>query len=269
MDQVIIQKWMHAMKISLKDLILISLLSSSFSVISGSKPDLEGASRLRFSAYAGAVWPKASSSGIYLIDETDTLNVSAHPKDVSWGVGASYRWLTPDTYLFNVSDVSLGLDLVSFKTQQQGQIWLYNDPAFFNYTYNLNISSWRVMANSEWTFQPLASLFQHHSAIYPFIDLGIGMARNTMSYSDTPLPEIGGSGLLISERRQSQFAWDAGLGLKLPFALKHHTFEASLRYVYADLGKATTAALGNLRLAAPLTADLSTQTLMFGLSALI
>lgn len=229
----------------------------------------ENTTRFRLSAYVGPNWSNVSPSGINLVNETDTFNSLTHPTDVTWGFGAAYRWLSPNTYFFNLHDVSLGMDFVYFQTKQQGMIWQYNDPTFANYNYNLPITSWRFMVNSEETFQALPLRFPHQTEIYPFINVGIGGASNEMSYNDTPIPAIGGLGLKVGSYTQSQFAWDAGAGLKVPFSFRSRTFEASVRYLYTDLGQATTSSQGNITLTAPITTHLSTQTLLFGLSVLL
>ena len=265
------------MKINLKETLLIGLITFSSTGFSGSmmnssEPMPYNNPGFRFSAYLGPNWAHVSPSNIFLNGENDSLNFATQPTDFTWGFGAAYRWLTPNIYPLNLHDVSLGLDIIYFRTQQQGQTWQYDSPAFYNYNYQLPVSNLRFMFNTEWTIQPLPmqmNLFSQSTQIYPFIDAGIGVTRNTLSYNDTPVPGFGGAGLIIISNAQSQFAWDVGAGLKIPFQVKDHAVEASVRYLYTGLGHATTSGLANATLVAPMTINFSTQALLFGLSVLV
>jgi hypothetical protein len=254
------------MKINIKDIAIISLLavnSASFSSTEGQSANLH--SNFRFAAYLGPNWARIPSSNLYFIGETDTLHSSTRPTDFSWGLGGAYQWFPSNANPMNLHDISLGVDLFSFKTTQEGKVWQYDLPALYNYNYQLPLTNWRLMLNTELTMQAL-SIFNNGHDILPFIELGIGLSRNKLSYSDMPISGIADLGLNINSNTVNQFAWDIGAGFKMPFQWMDHHFEASLRYLYTDLNHAHSSDIANATITAPINVKASTQTLFFGCS---
>lgn len=219
-------------------------------------------SGMQLSGYAGATQISINPSTLQGFNETDSL----HPNDghyqqtdVTWGFGTAYRFVLPNFPRNIIHDMSAGLDFLYFQTTQKGQTWLFEQPLYNNYTYQLPISSLRLMADSEWTFRSLLRPY-----LFPFIEGGIGFARNTASYADSPLiPDT--TGLTIYTDVQYQFAYTAGAGIKF---LLPCNGQLSVRYLYADLGNATTSSNASVSLAAPITIRLTTQTWLAGLTYL-
>lgn len=219
-------------------------------------------SGLQASAYAGAAQTAIYPGLLQGLSETDLLhpNYGDHEEvDFTWGFGAAYRFLLPTSKQTILHDISAGLDFWYYNTSQAGQTWLFEQPIYSNYNYQLPITSLRLLADSEWTFRSLLLPY-----LFPFIEGGIGFARNTASYSDTPLL-ANTSSLSIASNTQYQFSYTVGGGVKI---LLPADLAISLRYLYADLGNATTSTTADVVLAAPITIRLTTQTWLAGVSYL-
>lgn len=215
----------------------------------------------QISGYAGVAGTTIHPGTLQGFNETDSLhpNKNHQQEDFTWGFGAAYRFMPPAVTRNLLHDISLGLDFMYFQTNQKGYTWLYEQPAYNNYTYQLPIDSLRLLVDSEWSFHSLLRPY-----LFPFIEGGIGFARNTASYNDSPLI-ANTEGLSINSNAQYQFSYTVGGGVKilLPF-----NTELSVRYLYADLGNATTSSNASVPLAAPITIPLSTQTWLAGLTYL-
>ncbi|WP_133128105.1 outer membrane protein [Legionella nagasakiensis] len=210
--------------------------------------------------YVGATNSQVNPGKLYLIEEVDSLHPAGdRHTDFTWGLGLGYRFVLPPSTQSILHDISAGLDLFYFKTTQNGSVWQYQHPDFNNYRYQLPIKSLRFMVNSEWTAHPLGA------RLFPFAVAGFGYARNTASYQDYPLADVGGTGVHLDSRVHYQFAYNLGAGLKL---LLTQNMDISFRYLYTKLGDAVTASSGNVSVEAPLKVPLSTQAWLFGLSYL-
>ena len=219
-------------------------------------------SGFKASVYAGGTSTSMTPGDLSLLGETDAIKPSDHQQtDFSWGVGAGYRFVHPSSIqpFKTIHDISLGLDFFDFNTTQSGNTWQFQDPTFNNFTYKTPIKSWRLLVDSEFTFQPV------FTRIYPFLEGGIGFAANNASYQDTPIPDYGGTGPTVNGHTQYQFAYTAGGGLK---ALVSPHVELSFRYLYAHLGDATTSPTANLPLTAPVSVALYTHAWLAGLTYL-
>ena len=184
--------------------------------------------------------------------------------DFTWGVGGAYRFLAADLppKLNLLHDITLGVDYFYFQSKPDGDVWQFQQPSYDNYRYTMPVTSSRVMFDSEWTLNPFGSY------ISPFIEGGIGMAFNTLSYSDTPmLPNYYG-GETVSKHSQYQFAYTAGGGIKVAVPQIKNTI-LSLRYLYANLGSAATSQYAAIPVSTPVTASLTTQTWVLGLTYLL
>lgn len=219
-------------------------------------------SGLQISAYAGAADTAIHAGTLQGFGETDSL----HPKNprhqqtnVTWGFGAAFRFVPPLLTQKLLHDISIGPDFMYFQTNQKGETWLFGQSVYNNYDYQLPITSLRFLADSEWTFHSLLRPY-----LFPFIEGGIGFARNTARYEDSPLI-ANTSGLSIDSHTQYQFSYTVGGGVKL---LLPFNTQLSFRYLYADLGNATTATTASVPLAAPITIRLTTQTWLAGLTYL-
>ncbi|MCB1827501.1 MAG: outer membrane beta-barrel protein, partial [Coxiellaceae bacterium] len=156
-------------------------------------------------------------------------------------------------------DISLGLDLFHINTKQQGDVWQFQLPIFNNLTYTLPISSTRILLNSEWGFRPVF----HY--VFPFIEAGIGFAINEASYNDAPKPGTTAMPLHLNHHTQGQFSYSIGGGFRIPV---RKNMEASLRFIYTDLGHAKTTNTGSITIAAPVSVALTTQTWVLGFTYL-
>jgi opacity protein-like surface antigen len=216
----------------------------------------------QINAYVGTTMTNVSPHTINLNGETDSLNPNAQNyATFASGLGAAYRFVMPDVSTgkpYGLHDFSIGLDYFSpIQLTQYGETLQYQVPTYNNYNYRLSVKSQRLMLDGEWTFHPIGE------RLYPFVETGVGVAQNTTSYSDTPVAPEYGPSLTLNEHTQNQFAYALGVGLK--WALTSH-LNTSLRYLYTDLGDASTANTGSLSIASPLNVALTTQTLLFGLS---
>lgn len=159
-----------------------------------------------------------------------------------------------------LQSVSFGLNLFYFTTEQQGDVWQFQLPVFNNLTYTLPLCSTRILFNTEFTFRPI------FKRVFPFVEGGIGLAINEASYADTPKPNNTVPPTLLNHHTQSQFAYSVGGGFRIPF---RKDMEASIRFVYSDLGRAKTASTGNLPVQGPISIELTSQSWLLGFSYLI
>ncbi len=216
---------------------------------------------LKISGYGGFNSTKITPGSLHMFGETDTLNPNHNNNDqnnATWGVGAAYRFMPPRAPSI-MHDISAGLDFLYFETTQHGRTWQFERAAYDNYAYTLPISSSRLMVDSELTFNPLYNYF------FPFLQAGIGFARNSASYHDKVLLSNYTGSVNISSNSQYQFAYTLGAGLKM---LLPQNFELSVRYLYTDLGQAITSSSANVSLLNPLKIRLTTQTGLVGLTYL-
>jgi opacity protein-like surface antigen len=225
-------------------------------------------SGVQINLFGGTTWTDINPAYIYLDGQTDTLAPvpsQEEQRNFTAGVGAAYRFVMPavkqgQAYLLH--DLSLGIDYFAFNTSQNGDVWEYQLQEYDGFTYHIPINSRRLMLDSEWTFHPIGKY------LYPFLETGVGVARNAASYADTPIggPESGQS-LTMNENSLNQFAYTLGGGAKFFLTPK---FDVSLRYLYTHLGNASPAKSGTdgLTVTAPLHIGLSTQSVLLGFTYL-
>lgn len=209
-----------------------------------------------YSIYTGVTIPRINQGKLLLIGETDALVANKQQQNEwTWGLGGAYHVMIQNAPPLH--DVSLGLDLFHFRTAQNGETWQYQHPSFNNFTYKLPVTSTRVMVDTEWTLSPIAS------NLFLFAQGGVGVAYNTASYHDTPMPSINGTGTTISSNSQGRFAYAFGGGTKI---ILNQKLNLSFRYVFTNLGNATTSQTANLTLLGPIKSTLSTQDWLIGLT---
>lgn len=194
-------------------------------------PSIIDRSGLEFDFYAGASQNTTSNtSGItFSSQETDTLT-GANNKSSSFvpGVGVTYNYVMPEDY-FYFHTISLGMNYYHTGMSRNGQVYQYGNPQFNNYTYKMGINSNRVMLDAEIAMHPL----WHGLTI--FGEAGAGGSLNTMSYDEKSVLSNGGE-LDLGNHTKLSFASEFGGGIKMPVTNKS---EVSLRYLYANLGQAT------------------------------
>jgi hypothetical protein len=217
-------------------------------------------SNVRASVYLGGTTTTYNPSTLNFPLETDALipNNSSN-NDFSWGLGLAY-YFTPSPKVPMSSilhDVSLGLDLFSFSTTQNGQIWQFQQPDMNNYGYKLPLTSTRLLVDTEWTFNPM------YKTIFPFFEAGLGFVNNSLSYSEWPIATDSGSGFGLSSHSQNNFSYTFGAGLKFPVT---NNLECSVRYLYANLGNISTAITPGNFVVSPINASAYTQAWLAGLT---
>jgi len=247
------------MNTKLKSLLLCSISFVSLASFVTAKADINS-SGLQMSVYAGVAKSRVHAGTLNLVGETDYLhsqNSAGQQNNFTWGIGAAYRFVLPQAYVLH--DISAGLDFYYFKTTQRGTTWQSNNPEQINYLYKLPVRSARLMLDSEWTFHPLIK-----QRLFPFIEAGVGVAANSMSYKDTPVEGLIGDGNTeLYGHSTYQFAYAAGVGTKV---LLTPYLNLSLRYLYSNLGNAYTARRGNIPVMSRMKAAVSVQSWLLGLT---
>lgn len=194
----------------------------------------------------------------------DTFTHQSKADAFTWGLRAQYRFNlhapAPQNYFFNA--LGAGIDFFQITNfNQTGKVLQFNLPEFENYTYKLNLKNIRVMANLDLDFHPIGSY------ITPFIEGGVGGARTTVSYDSVAIPPVVSPNFTLPAKASWNFSYQAGAGVK--FITTYH-LAFSLRYLYANMGKADSSTWGSsTTLATPLRATMSTQNLLFGLTYLM
>lgn len=217
----------------------------------------------KFSIYGGGNRYIVNPGAFSLIgDETIQLVPNnRQSNNYSYGLGIAYRFLTPHKKILRYThDISLGMDVFYFQTNQQGTALDYGQ--FPDFNYRLNIKNIRIMGNLEWTFIPIGK-----TNILPFLEMGLGAAFNTNYFSDTPNPSApDGVGMTFSSHTTSQFAYDVGAGLKF---MPSKNVELSFRYLYTNSGWVRSGTNASLPVASQYSIPVKTQSLLFGLSYLM
>ncbi len=200
---------------------------------------------------------------------TDTFNANGNPVDFAVAGGITYDVVIGPNYnnlnyLFH--DVLLGVNGYYNQTSRDGTVLEYGLTDFANSTYNMHVKSGRLMLDTELDFHPLWK-----NIFTPFVELGLGIARNTLSFKNNPLPNIGADGgyYSLSDHSQTQFAYEVGAGIKVP--INNHLV-LSARYLYANAGNAESDTLdGNtgVILARPIKVSVDSQSILLGLSYLL
>ena len=115
------------------------------------------AGNYQVSAYLGGTTSTIKVGDLSLIGETEQLNPQgSNQSNFTWGFGAAYRFLPPQVLRNNLlHELSLGLEFYAFKTTQSGDVWQYQLPEMNNFTYQLPIQSYRLLATNEITFHPI------------------------------------------------------------------------------------------------------------------
>lgn len=193
----------------------------------------------------------------------DTFTNQGSASPFTWGVGALYRFKlhAPSASNHIFDSLGAGMDVFQITNfSQTGNLLQFNLPEFENYTYTLKLNNIRVMANFDLDFHSVA----HH--FVPFVQAGIGGARTAFSYNSVPISPIDSPDLTLPNEASWNVAYQAGAGIKY-VATTH--LALSLRYLYANMGNVNSSTLGSTAtLATPLTVNMSTQNVLFGLTYL-
>lgn len=194
----------------------------------------------------------------------DTFTNQSSANAFTWGLDAQYRFKihAPSTQNYFLDSVGAGIDLFQITNfNQTGKVLQFNLPEFENYTYTLNLNNLRIMADFDLDFHPIQQYFT------PFIEGGIGGARTAISYNSAPILPVVSPNFILPNESSWHFAYQAGAGIKYEATTY---LVLSLRYLYANMGKANSSILGSSAvLATPLTVNMSTQNYLLGLTYLV
>lgn len=220
------------------------------------------------SIYGGGTTTTFSNIGsVNFSGETDQLMPTNNSdSSVTWGLALALRTESlPHILPQFVKELSIGPEFFYFQANTSGDIWQYGLSDMNNLTYNLAVTSSRLLGTNEITFQPLAP------KAYPFFEWGLGFAANQSSYQETPRPTYSSPGLSLAKTTQYSFAYTLGGGLKIDISAFTHTQQPvllTLRYLYANLGSADVSNQSNALVTSPISVDLYTQTWIAGLTYL-
>lgn len=225
------------------------------------------AAGLQLNAYGGISWSTFNSSSEELIGETDKLRSNGSTADVTEGLGISYTFmpsLFQHTHSQWLHDVSLGMDLLFFNTQDSGTVYQYGEEALGNYHYDMYFDTARVMVDTVVGFHPVLNDY------IPFVKASVGAASVRTSYSEAPLLTDFGGQIGLPSQTSTNLAYSAGLGVKKVF-MKH--LQVSLMYLFTDLGLVTTSVHSNdpgnpTTLLSPITTRLQSNAALLELSYL-
>lgn len=194
----------------------------------------------------------------------DTFTNQSSAGAFTWGLEALYRFKlhAPSNQNYLIDSLGAGVDIFQItNAQQTGNVLEFNIPEFENYTYALKLNNIRLMANFDLDFQPIKQL------LIPFVQAGIGGSRTSISYNSVPIAPVDSPNFTLPSQGSWNFAYQAGAGLK--YVVKPQCV-LSVRYIYANMGKANSSTLGSTTLlATPLTANMSTQNFLLGLTYLV
>ncbi|WP_367607739.1 outer membrane protein [Legionella sp. W05-934-2] len=226
------------------------------------------AANYQASAYIGGTTTTFSRYGqLYFNGETDRLVLTNnHFSDITWGAAAAVRLNAPGKLQTIIKELSIGPEFFYFSTTGVGDVWQYQLPEMNNLTYRIPVTSFRLLATNEVTFNSFID------NVYLFFVWGMGFAANESSFQEYPRPSYNWSGLLLDNSTQYNFAYTLGGGIKLDISdlakLKNKRLQLSLRYLYANLGSADVTNIANTPFIKPISVHLFTQSWVAGLTCL-
>jgi opacity protein-like surface antigen len=199
---------------------------------------------------------------------TDSFHIGGYPLtyDIAAGIGYDLDATSAAYRIGSVlHDVSFSLNAYYGSTSRKGTVLEFGLPVFDNSNYKLQVGSGRLMLDSEWDFYPL------WQTIMPFVEVGVGAARNTLSFKNSPVPVVGVSGgyYALPDNSQIQFAYQLGAGLK--YEVSEQVILAA-RYLYANAGMAASStydAMSGVNLGKPITMLVQSQSVLFSMNYLI
>ncbi len=197
----------------------------------------------------------------------DSFKMDANKINFASAIGVSYEKIL-DSRGHNpwgiLQTISLGVNAYYHESPRNGSVYEYGLFDFNNASYAMKIKSYRIMLDTEWGLSPI------FFGMMPFLEGGIGGAQNTLSFKNTPRPNIGADGgyYKLSNHTTTHFAYQLGAGLKMPV---NDRIMLSARYLFANTGAAKSGisdANTGVILASPVRTDVQSQSVLFGLSYL-
>lgn len=244
----------------LNTMLFISISSAAAGVEAGNwgVNVLAGAASLDLDKQNQVVFPALSF-------RTDSFTVENNHFNFSPAIGLLYRIPADSGKNGNahyLHDLTFGINFYYAEGRKSGSVYEYSLSNFNNSTYDMKLKNYRLMLDMEWTFQPA------FWELMPFVEAGVGGARNTMRFTNIPRPNIGANGgnYLLPNHATKVFAYEFGAGLKRNIG-EHMV--ASARYIYSDASHVNSTRLDpvtGVRLASPISSDLHSQAVFLGFS---
>lgn len=248
----------------------ISFFSGLFGLslsVSAALPAFFQQGQFEWSANVGLSWLQTGNSTVVVTDiETDRLRQTRNPLAGELGLGVAY--LIP----LNTSPVASLIWFPELKTALNirymdqaiigqdvyGEVDQFQDLSMNNYTYDLSLSSTRLMADLALT---VASI----ERFSVFLLGGLGAGWTQVDFKDKPNPGIVGGALSLNHRTKNGFVGEAGAGLAYEC---NNQFRFSLAYLYTDYGTIKTGSQGTLDIGTvtlnPMQFSFHTQAILFG-----
>lgn len=196
---------------------------------------------------------------------TDTFDVSGQSAVFALGAGFTYDVMIChnndcDKGWSVFHDIAVGINGYYNSNDRKGTVLEYGLPNFNNSTYKMNVYSSRLMADAELGLHPIKM------GLTPFIEAGIGVARNTLDFQNTPVPSLSGGYYYLSDHYHDQFAYELGAGFKIPV---NNDVTISARYLYANAGNAVSSIhdhTNGVTLGSPIKINVRSQSILLGFS---
>jgi len=213
---------------------------------------------IEISGAGGGDWYQRQDTSLIVSPfETDSDKTLHSSFQSSWKIGLGYSFF--ENAFPYLNRLLLGLNVYQTSTTLSGAVWQYGLPQFNNYHFKAPIKSTRLMLDLRPGF------FNWHS-MEPYVILGVGVAWNSMSYTETATTSDvnANSAMSLSRSTTSSLAWNFGAGYKVALTDK---LSADLEYIYAILGHGSPAYNpGAARLGTTPNFTLRSQSLLLGLS---
>ena len=128
------------------------------------------------------------------------------------------------------------VNLRYFEQDLTGQVYQFQDPEFYNYNYDISVSSTRLMLDL------VLTLFKYHR-FSSYVLGGCGESWNQINYSDQAVPGVSGGTLNLSNKNNYKFISEVGGGISYDM---NKQLNFSLEYLYSNLRTNETSATGTL-----------------------
>ena len=210
----------------------------------------------------GALYSQLGNNSVAVTStETDNLRQNYNPQVGDGNIGLGYvipllsahDGLTRQYFPF----IKPAVNLRYFSRDVGGQVYQYQQTGFDNYTYDLSVTSTRLMFDVT-----LGLLEYQHFNLHAISGLGAGWTQ--IGYSDSPNAGVQGGGLSLNRHKRTGFVSEVGAGVGYEIDSR---FSVALDYLYANYGSVKTSSTGTLNGAPetiiPMTFPLRTQEVLF------
>jgi opacity protein-like surface antigen len=178
----------------------------------------------------------------------------------SVGVGYVFPLNDEDESFIWFPDFKIALNFYGFSSDNEGDAYEFGQADLNNFTYDLEVSSRRLMLDAYLTL-----LAWEDWSVFALA--GTGQSWNNISYNQIPNEGIPGVEVELEGNKDAAWAYEAGAGIA--YAVSDNV-SLSLEYLYTHFNSLQTSDSGTVGQKAveiaPLTFDLHTNTLFFGLT---